>query len=76
MQSKSLTPEEAALLISSSKPPSTTTLWRWRRNGIGPEYLKIGAAVRYTPEAIEEFLVTCKVKRTELPAEACHSEQV
>lgn len=56
-----LTPEEAALIISSSKPPSTSTLSRWRREGTGPKYLKIGKAVRYTQEAIDDFLNRCTV---------------
>lgn len=56
-----LTPEEAALQISSSKPPSTSTLSRWRREGNGPAYLKIGKAVRYTPEAIHAYLQSCSV---------------
>ena len=61
MPTVKLTPEEAALLISSSKPPSTSTLSRWRREGSGPEYLKIGKAVRYTEESIEAFLNSCTV---------------
>jgi hypothetical protein len=32
------------------------TLSNWRTQGRGPEYLKIGASVKYTDEAIEAFL--------------------
>ena len=61
MTTITLTPEEAASQISSCKPPSVSTLARWRRKGIGPAYLKIGKAVRYTPEAIQAYLESCMV---------------
>lgn len=32
-----------------------TTLRRWRWAGKGPEYLKIGAAVRYDPDTIARY---------------------
>lgn len=61
MPTETFTPEEAAPRISKSKPPSTSTLSRWRREGTGPEYLKIGKAVRYTQGAIDDFLNRCTV---------------
>lgn len=32
------------------------TLANWRCAGIGPAYIKIGSAVRYTRQAIEQYL--------------------
>ncbi|HTX36449.1 MAG TPA: helix-turn-helix domain-containing protein [Bryobacteraceae bacterium] len=37
---------------------SVASVRRWRLLRQGPKYLKIGAAVRYTPEAIREFVAT------------------
>ena len=37
---------------------SVASVRRWRLLRQGPKYLKIGAAVRYTPESIREFLAT------------------
>lgn len=31
------------------------TLQSWRQQGRGPRYIKIGASVRYMPEAVDEF---------------------
>ena len=31
------------------------TLQKWRWKGIGPPYIKIGIAVRYSPESIKKF---------------------
>ena len=36
------------------RPPRT--LRQWRYLGVGPRYLKVGAAVRYRPSDIEEWL--------------------
>jgi len=35
---------------------SPRTLQMWRYKGGGPRYLKIGAAVRYRPEDVEDWL--------------------
>jgi len=32
------------------------TLQRWRLDGDGPPYVKVGRGVRYRPEAIERWL--------------------
>ena len=32
------------------------TLRRWRWSGFGPEWIKLGGAVRYDPEKITEFI--------------------
>ncbi len=37
---------------------SVASVRRWRLLRQGPKYLKIGAAVRYTPESLREFLAT------------------
>ena len=45
------TPEAAARLGISD-----ITMRRWRIEGFGPKYLKIGRSVRYLPEEIDGFL--------------------
>ena len=70
-----LTPAEAALEISPTKPPSTSTLSRWRQEGVGPAYLKIGKAVRYSPEAIQAYLNDCVVTPTSKSAADCDEQQ-
>ncbi|MCH8238996.1 MAG: helix-turn-helix domain-containing protein [Proteobacteria bacterium] len=47
-----LTELEAAALLSV-KP---TTLRRWRWAGHPPRFIKIGAAVRYDPEDLQNFI--------------------
>jgi predicted DNA-binding transcriptional regulator AlpA len=37
---------------------SVASVRRWRLLRQGPQYIKIGAAVRYTPESIREFVAT------------------
>jgi hypothetical protein len=37
---------------------SVASVRRWRLLRQGPKYLKLGVAVRYTPESIREFLAT------------------
>lgn len=46
------TPEEAAKKIGVS--PKTLAKWRWQ--GDGPKYLKIGSRVAYRPADIEAWL--------------------
>ena len=41
---------------------STATLQRWRRDNIGPSYIKMGC-IRYTMESIEDFESKKKIKR-------------
>jgi hypothetical protein len=36
------------------RPPRT--LRQWRYLGVGPKYLKVGAAVRYRPRDVESWL--------------------
>jgi len=43
--------------LSKFLPASLHTLRRWRSEGRGPRYLKVGGTlVRYKPEDVEEFL--------------------
>jgi predicted DNA-binding transcriptional regulator AlpA len=37
---------------------SVASVRRWRLLGRGPRYMKIGASVRYHPEALQAFLST------------------
>ena len=47
-----LEPEAVAKLLRKS----VTTLLRWRCNGFGPAFIKIGGTVAYHPTDIEAFL--------------------
>lgn len=47
-----LSTEEVAEVLG--RPPRT--LRQWRYLGVGPTYLKVGAAVRYRPRDVEEWL--------------------
>jgi hypothetical protein len=44
--------EEVAEVLG--RPPRT--LRQWRYLGVGPKYLKVGAAVRYRPRDVEKWL--------------------
>ena len=46
-----LSTEEVAEVLG--RPPRT--LRQWRYLGVGPKYLKVGAAVRYRPGDVEEW---------------------
>ena len=43
---------EAAKILSVK----VSTLRRWRWSGDGPRFLKIGAAVRYDPQELKDYL--------------------
>lgn len=43
---------------------SVHTLNQWRVKGCGPEFVKLGSAVRYTDEAIENFKEAGKRRST------------
>jgi len=53
-----LTPEDVAMHFRFN----LGSLANWRSAGIGPAYIKVGGAVRYTRKAIEDFLVEQTVK--------------
>jgi hypothetical protein len=50
--------EEAAgtYLGGSSRPISKRTLQRWRITGTGPNFVKIGHAVRYRQQDLEDWV--------------------
>jgi hypothetical protein len=37
-----------------------STLRRWRWAGSGPEWIKLGGAVRYAPEALARYIAICR----------------
>ena len=47
-----LNDHEVAALVGVS----VATVRRWRQLDTGPQYLKIGALVRYRPESVKEWL--------------------
>lgn len=46
----------AAYLGGSEAPLSTRTLQRWRLEGFGPTYIKLGRLVRYRETDLDEFI--------------------
>ena len=46
----------ASYLGGDEKPISDRTLQRWRLEGVGPTYLKIGRLVRYRKSDLDNFL--------------------
>lgn len=52
---------------------SEATIERYRCDGVGPKYLKIGGAVRYRLEDIEQFERACLYSS---PDEAAYSDPV
>ena len=39
---------------------SVSTIRKWRIQKLGPKYLKIGASIRYRPQDIAEFILSCQ----------------
>lgn len=52
MTDRLLTPAQASEILGFS----VSALNQWRMAGKGPEYVKIGRAVRYTESALREFV--------------------
>jgi hypothetical protein len=46
----------AARYLGGAKPLSVRTVQRMRLEGTGPQFIKVGAAVRYAKEDLDEFL--------------------
>ena len=47
---------------------SRSTVQKWRMQGIGPPYVKLGKSVRYLPEDVESWLKTKqRLNRTLIP---------
>ena len=51
-QTKLLTESQVADILNLR----VATLRRWRWIGVGPKFFKIGAAVRYHPEQLRDYL--------------------
>ena len=51
-QTKLLTESQVAEFLNLR----VATLRRWRWVGIGPKFIKIGAAVRYDPQQLKDYL--------------------
>ena len=49
---KLLTEAAAAKILNVS----LSTMRRWRRDGAGPAFFRLDATIRYTPEALAEFI--------------------
>ena len=43
---------------------STRTLQKWRLQGLGPRFVKLGRAVRYDPADLQEFLQASRRRST------------
>ena len=52
MDDELLTPVETATAL---RIPSPRTLERWRANGTGPAFVRVGRRVAYTRRALREF---------------------
>lgn len=52
MNKLALTPEETARALGIS----SRTLQRWRKQGTGPAFIKIGNTIRYQAKEIETWL--------------------
>lgn len=61
-----LTVEEAAEYLTVTK----SALSHWRAHGKGPDYLKLGAAVRYSRTALDEWMDRCRVPGSVFDREA------
>jgi hypothetical protein len=46
----------AARYLGGKKPLSVRTVQRMRLDGKGPRFIKVGAAVRYAKEDLDEYL--------------------
>ena len=58
----------ACYLGGLDNPLSRRTLERWRTEGAGPEYLKVGNAVRYPKSGLDAFKERCRRSSTSTPA--------
>ena len=63
-----LTEREAAERLGLS----VRTLQKWRLLGSGPEFLKLGHAVRYDPAALERYLESARRRSTSEPGSRNH----
>lgn len=56
--SEYLSPDEAADLLGKSP----ATLARWRGDGVGPSYIKLGHSIRYRRADLDEFMRASRVE--------------
>lgn len=54
--SKLYTPSQAGRYLGGDKPVSHYTLARWRKQGTGPDYIKIGRTFRYPEDGLDRYL--------------------
>jgi len=52
-----LSSREAAVVLRMSPG----TLVRWRKEGVGPSYVRMGGRIMYRPFAIQQWLTACTV---------------
>jgi len=60
MQNEIMTTAQAAQFLGLR----TNTLEIWRYRGTGPQYLKLGRAVRYRLSDLEDFIQACTKQKT------------
>jgi predicted DNA-binding transcriptional regulator AlpA len=53
--------------VADSCSISVLTLRKWRSQRRGPQFVKIGALVRYRPEDVDAWITAQKSAGTELP---------
>jgi hypothetical protein len=65
--------EQAAgmYLGGSDVPISPRSLQRWRYEGIGPTYIKIGHLIRYRRSALDAHLANCERRPASVTAIPC-----
>ena len=52
-----LYPERAAAnYLGGEQPLSIKTMQRWRLDGRGPSFIKVGRLVRYSQESLDQYL--------------------
>jgi predicted DNA-binding transcriptional regulator AlpA len=51
-----MTEKSGAQYLGGEKPLSIKTLQRWRLDGRGPQFIKIGRLVRYSQESLDQYL--------------------
>ncbi len=59
-----LTENEVAEFLGKT----VVTLGRWRREGYGPAYVRVGRSPRYTREALSIFMVENSIRPGGIPA--------
>ena len=60
-----VTPQIAAIRLGGTdKPLSLNTLALWRRNGIGPTFIRVGKSIRYPVSGLNAFLKEMTVSPT------------